>query len=463
MLHASHAAMNAWTRFGFVALCGVLGVGCLSETRYVCPPGSDVTASTRCGVACASGELSASVCDEVRAACADGRLTAIDCAGIDGDLGVQDMGADQADVGPDMDVVPDMGVDQGPCGACGVGAPLCNVGTMQCVECLGMGDCSGDTPQCNAAGECVECLTNTQCGGQTPVCLGGRCVGCEDAGDCTATDPVCQTPGQTCGDCTTRAHCLPYAALPSCNLGTGACVACDIPNDSADCADTPLTPVCNANRQCVQCRTNNHCTSVAASRCNGDTCAICMNDADCSHLSGTRRCFGGMCRECAPATEATDCGTESCNPATRMCSGTVRNSRGVCESCVSDSDCSHADGTSRCIRMNYMGTLRGGYCLRAAPGCVRPFGVFINQPSLSGVAAANYCGIDQSVVSCEAVNALRDSDTCPGGTAGECMADGALCDTVGAFTNRCTYACGVADDCPAAGAAATCGAGHCGS
>jgi hypothetical protein len=461
MLHASHAAMNAWTRFGFVALCGVLGVGCLSETRYVCPPGSDVTASTRCGVACASGELSASVCDEVRAACADGRLTAIDCAGIDGDLGVQDMGTDQADVGPDMDVTADTGVDQGPCGACGVDAPLCNTATMQCVECLGVGDCGGDTPQCNAAGECVECLSGAHCSGDTLVCSNGRCVGCEDAGDCTAADPVCQTPGQTCGNCTTRTHCLPYAALPTCNVGTGACVACDIPNESSDCADTPLTPACSVNGQCVQCRTNNHCTSVAASRCNGDTCAICMNDTHCSHLSGTPRCFGGMCRECAPASEATDCGTESCNPATRMCSGTVRNSRGVCESCVSDTDCSQTDGTFRCIGMNYMGVPRGGYCLRQ-PGtpCLRPFLTGITATSLSGAASATYCGIEQSLATCEAVNALRDSIECMSGDPSDCMATGALCEMVGLGANRCTYSCGIADHCPPG---LFCGAGYCGS
>ena len=91
--------MNQWTRIGFVALCGVLGAGCLSETRYVCPPGSDVTASTRCGVACASGELSDAECVLVAEACADGRLSAIDCEGLGGDKGVEDMSTDQGEAG----------------------------------------------------------------------------------------------------------------------------------------------------------------------------------------------------------------------------------------------------------------------------------------------------------------------------------------------------------------------------
>ncbi|MBK6580257.1 MAG: hypothetical protein IPG17_29645 [Sandaracinaceae bacterium] len=458
--------MNAWTRFGFVALCGVLGVGCLSETRYVCPPGSDVTASTRCGVACASGELSASVCDEVRAACADGRLTAIDCAGIDGDLGVQDMGTDQADVGPDMDVTADTGVDQGPCGACGVDAPLCNTATMQCVECLGVGDCGGDTPQCNAAGECVECLSGAHCSGDTLVCSNGRCVGCEDAGDCTAAEPVCQPAGQTCGNCVDRADCLNYPTLPSCNLGTGACVACDEENESADCGEGSPTPRCSASRQCVQCRVNTSnldCRSTTASQCVSNSCASCTTNAHCAHLTNTPYCFNSACRACTPTSEDDDCNGNTCNPVTRACTNTAIGSQGVCESCVSDSDCSQADGTSRCIRMNYMGTLRGGYCLLQGPTCDRPFGVFINQQSLSGAAATNYCGIDQSAVSCEAVRALQVSRTCPSGNANECMADGALCAMVGGLSNRCTYPCSSPDECLPTGPASSCGAGRCGS
>ncbi len=382
------------------------------------------------------------------------------CVRTPSDLGVHDMGTHHGDMGPDTG----MALDQGPCPPCGEATPLCNVATMECVECLGMGDCGGDRPQCDAAtGTCVVCLNSTHCGGATPVCSSGACVGCEDAGDCNPTDPVCQTPGLTCGDCTTRAHCLPYAAQPSCNVVSGTCVACDIPNETADCADTPSTPVCNANRQCVQCRTNTHCLSATASRCTGDTCASCMNDSHCSHLSGTPRCFGGTCRECTPATEAVDCGGNSCDPATRVCSGNAIGSQGVCESCVSDSDCSQTGGTFRCIPMNYMGVARGGYCLRSTPGCARPFLSLITGPSLSGAASTTYCSIDQNVVSCEAVNALRASATCPSGNASECMADGALCNMVGAFSNRCTYVCSVPDECLASGAAASCGAGHCGS
>ena len=99
-----------------------------------------------------------------------------------------------------------------------------------------------------------------------------------------------------------------------------------------------------------------------------------------------------------------------------------------------------------------------------ASGCARPFlSILSDRMSLSGAAEEDYCGIDEMTVSCEAVRALIESQTCPGGTDGECAADGALCRMVGAAPNRCTYTCGSPDDCPAAGVSSTCGAGHCGS
>lgn len=460
--------MNQWTRIGFVALCGVLGAGCLSETRYVCPPGSDVTASTRCGAACASGELSDAECVLVAEACADGRLSAIDCEGLGGDQGVPDMATlDQGDAGDDGDVV-DRGVDLGPCGGpCTTPTPLCNSVSGMCVQCLSMSDCGGSTPECDTTtGQCVECLNAGDCGGVTPVCLSGECVQCEDSTDCDAGNPVCESPAQVCGNCTARAQCFGYAALPSCNVTTGQCAQCDGANESADCGDTPETPRCSATQQCVECRpgtSNLDCTEATASRCVGEACAACTMDSHCAHISGKPRCFGGVCRECSPATENADCGAESCNPATRTCSGITRFSRNVCEACVSDSDCVQAGGTFRCIPMNYMGTPRGGYCMRTSPGCMRPFGFIINASSLSGAASTSYCGIDQSVVTCEAVNALRNGDDCPSGSATECAADGALCETVGAFSNLCTYSCGNINDCLPSGNGSTCAAGYCGS
>lgn len=424
----------------------------MSETRYVCPPGSDVTASTRCGVACASGELSDAECVLVAEACADGRLSAIDCEGLGGDMGVPDMSTDQGDAGDDGDVV-EMGIDMGPCGGpCTTPTPLCNSVSGMCVQCLSMSDCGDGAPECDTTtGQCVQCLNAGDCGGGTPLCVSGECVQCEDSADCDANNPVCETPAQVCGNCTTRTQCFGYAALPACNVANGQCAQCDAANESADCGDTTATPRCNAAQQCVECRgpSNGDCTTPTESRCAGDSCAPCTMTAHCSHIPGRPYCNGGVCTECNPATEDTDCGTVSCNPVTRMCSGITQGSRLVCQQCVSDSDCSQADGTARCIGMTYLGTPRGGYCLNTSPGCMRPMAVtYTNVGSLSGAPAADYCGLDQALTSCEALQALIDSRACPSGDAVQCMADGARCATVQGQPNQCTVACSVANNCP---------------
>lgn len=333
--------------------------------------------------------------------------------------------------------------DLGACNAtCGGSTPMCDHATGQCVACLGSNDCNGATPHCSN-GACEECINSAHCQGPTPVCDGGTCVGCAS-----------------------RAECTGEASHPACNPVSGACVACDATNEASDCADTPITPRCSATQECVECRGDTaslDCPSATASRCSRGACVGCTSNAHCNHVPGRPHCSSGTCVECSPATEATDCGSESCNPATRACSGIERNSRGVCQQCVSDSDCTQVGGTFRCIPMNYQGAPRGGYCMRAMPGCMRPYGVVITAASLSGAASTTYCGIDQSEVSCEAVNALRASIQCPGGSASECMAEGAMCETVGLGNNRCTYSCSAPDECPASGSSATCGAGYCGS
>ncbi len=110
----------------------------------------------------------------------------------------------------------------------------------------------------------------------------------------------------------------------------------------------------------------------------------------------------------------------------------------------------------------YQGTPDGTHCLRlVSSGCFRPYGgIALMEQSVSGDPEAPYCGFDQVTVSCDAIAALRASRQCPEGDASACMAEGARCETIGALTNRCTYTCGVDDDCPETRA---CGAGYCGS
>ena len=70
-------------------------------------------------------------------------------------------------------------------------------------------------------------------------------------------------------------------------------------------------------------------------------CEPCLEDVDCAGIDGLPRCDAeeGLCVQCAPATEAMDCGERSCDPATQECSDIVRGTRAECEACVSDSDC----------------------------------------------------------------------------------------------------------------------------
>jgi len=110
------------------------------------------------------------------------------------------------------------------------------------------------------------------------------------------------------------------------------------------------------------------------------------------------------------------------------------------------------------------GTAHGSYCLKdSAPTlCAQPFLIGISATSLDG-HAATYCGINQTLTTCEAVRALVDNRTCPGGMDRECPVAG-LCRQVGLAANRCTYQCGGAVQCDAApNPGSTCGAGTTGS
>lgn len=152
------------------------------------------------------------------------------------------------DAGQDAQVELDSGPpDAGPCGVC-PGTQVCDVDTMECVACVGPGDCSGDTPVCDTdAHTCVGCVLDSDCG-----------------------DPT----------------------AARCNAGT--CATCD---DSAQCAGITGTEVCGASGECVQCTTleagacgGNPCTRdgtcSAFATDDRELCESCDTDANCSAASG---------------------------------------------------------------------------------------------------------------------------------------------------------------------------------
>ena len=181
--------------------------------------------------------------------------------------------------------------------------------------------------------------------------------------------------------------------------------------------------------------TDADCLRPDAARCDTTMgmCVGCAEDLSCVGVDGLERCDAdeGLCVECKPVSEALDCGNTSCNPATFECTETVRGSRDVCESCVSDSDC----GTDlACVPMWFGETPRTtGYCLYPADQglCEQPFAYSIPdaRESLSGAAAVHYCGVNEQLTTCEAVYALVNNETCDDDS--DCTAPGGICRQVG--------------------------------
>ncbi len=188
------------------------------------------------------------------------------------------------------------------------------------------------------------------------------------------------------------------------------------------------------------------------------TCVACLLNSDCSSPTPVCDTSDNTCVECLPASEATDCGMKSCDPATNECTDTDRGSVSTCGACVSDTECGSLD---RCVSTTFMTSPNGSYCLtKKAGSCSRPYSTTFSAVSLSGEPMADYCAFDQTATSCDAIRGLVNATSCSTTQMdAECNADGALCRTVGSVADQCTYACGSALDCPAVGSGSSCGNG----
>ena len=243
------------------------------------------------------------------------------------------------------------------------------------------------------------------------------------------------------------------AATPLCREADGECVTC---LGEGDCGGD--TPLCDTDAgTCVGCLRDADCDDPTAARCEAGACTGCDASLQCAGITGTEVCDtdAATCVECT--TDETDaCGGDPCTTAgTCSAYGTAQE---ACEPCDTDGNC--ADPDHYCVPMRYMGTDRpGGYCLRAVPGCERPYSVETPvRTTLSGVGGMTFCGINETLATCEAVRALLTDQMCPSGADSECP-EGGLCRTVGVLLNRCTYQCGIAAQCPSDAPANTCGDG----
>jgi hypothetical protein len=99
-----------------------------------------------------------------------------------------------------------------------------------------------------------------------------------------------------------------------------------------------------------------------------------------------------------------------------------------------------------------------GYCLypEGSDSCARPFIYPLpgERESLSGAAASLYCGVNETLTTCEAVLALLDDQPCEGDA--DCP-EGGICRDVGGGGLRCTYECTHGTECTAEGVPASCG------
>ena len=295
----------------------------------------------------------------------------------------------------------------------------------------------------------AACDTSSSCGPGLVRGPNGECVpdappdGGMDAGDATVVD------AGPCGAC--------GGDTPLCRESDRQCVQCLGDDDcSGDASHCDL----EAGR-CVPCLENAHCTDPEASRCDTAerSCVACQNNSDCQHLDGTQVCDSGTCVQCTSA-ERSACGPNVCNASTRTCSAYPANQR-TCEPCDTDDNCAAGH---HCVPMFFMGSPRPtGYCLKQfdpAEGCEQPFSVLLSdRTSLSGATGHTYCGINETLTTCEAVRALLNDQECSSGMDSDCP-EGGLCRTLGGVaTNRCTYPCDLGAQCPNGAPANTCGRG----
>jgi hypothetical protein len=275
-------------------------------------------------------------------------------------------------------------------------------------------------------------------------------------------DPLCSTPfdgGTDAGDIDAGPCGVCTAPNLHCDDATSSCVEC---TDDAHCT-TGTARTCSAAHQCVECEMNQDCTDPMNSLCDEGTCSPCVENTDCD-ITGLGVCDTGTCVECTE-DDATGCAG---NPCTRdnTCSD-FGIAQELCEPCDTDENCGGAP--SYCVPMRYMGVDRpGGYCLTGGtpPTCERPYSIALTgRTTLSEEGGLTFCGINEMLATCEAVRALVEDATCPGGTDDECPQPSGLCRRVGALMNRCTYACsGAASECidpPTAGS--TCDNGGAGA
>lgn len=217
---------------------------------------------------------------------------------------------------------------------------------------------------------------------------------------------------------------------------------------------TGETPHCDEDAgECVACLSDTHCTSPAASRCDGGICIPCQSNTDC-HQAGLGVCDDGTCVECT-GTDFTACDGKVCDSKLKTCTNIDPNSTLECRPCVSDAQC--RDGRV-CVDMTFGGEPVGSYCLweqSASEGAgapngscstARPYRSTVSRPSLDRTTPMSVCA--PALTTCTALVATWLSTCTSDATCGVDGRTDAYCIPADMSTSRCTVRCGTVDDCP---------------
>lgn len=284
--------------------------------------------------------------------------------------------------------------------------------------------CAETAPACADPATVLDTETG-MCVALSTIDGGQRDDAAADAGPCGACDvarPVCLVEGSD-------AQCVQCASDDDCATGS---------------------PMCSPAHECVQCVEDGDCHDPAAAQCMDGACVPCADSTDCAGTGAATICDTSRptptCVECTLA-DSDACGVDSqtCNLVTGACDDVAPGAIGNCESCTNDLQC--APGF-RCVPMEFNGAAHGvgGYCLRiASPSCpTQQYAQPVTADSLNG-EHHTYCGVNQSLATCEAVSALENDVQCV--TDDECP-EGGLCRQVGVLPElRCTYRCASGSQC----------------
>ena len=359
---------------------------------------------------------------------------------------------------------PSAGSDGGSSNAGGGAGGAGTAGVMSNGGAAGEGGKGGGGAGLGNAGSAGAAPCDGACGGATSACdsTTNTCVECVTGEDCKAPRPACDVQTNTCVECVDKGDCS--GAKPACDVATNTCVECSA---STDCKDG-TKPLCDTTaNHCVACLKQADCTAATASACNAGVCSACTKDEECSNISGRGVCDAGTCVQCTGKKFAA-CGQDAgtplvCDSLKRTCSTSKQQSSGLCETCVSDAQCSPGQ---MCV-LDKFGTPAkdvGYFChwkqgdpAGGAPAnCSltgRPYSDTLSAVTSIDGSISDICTLRTST--CIANNQFGSKD-CTSASApndavcGFAPGEDSKCAlyNLAASTYRCTMTCGFPEDCP---------------